>query len=40
MLLVHRVEVLFWWFSVLANLQGTHWEYQKALDGHITSCVS
>ena len=28
------VEVIFWWFKVLGNLQGTHCEYQKALDGH------
>ena len=34
MLRVHRVEVIFWWFKVLGNLQGTHCEYQKALDGH------
>ena len=34
MLRVHRVEVIFWWFKVLGNLQGAHCEYQKALDGH------
>ena len=34
MLRVHRVEVLFWWFWVLGDLQGAHWEYQKALDAH------
>ena len=34
MLRVHRVEVIFWWFKVLGNLQGTHCEYQNALDGH------
>ena len=34
MLRVHRVEVIFWWFKVLGNLQGAHCEYQKALDGN------
>ena len=34
MLRVHRVEVIFWWFKVLGNLQGAHCEYQKVLDGN------
>ena len=34
MLRVHRVEVIFWWFKVLGNLQGAHCEHHKALDGH------